>query len=324
MRYVERGKEAAPAALAALDRHGEAEIERARRHQLDPDPEKGSFSYTRYRDKDVKRRLEAIFHGKCAYCETFYGASSPMDVEHFRPKGGVAGEDHPGYWWLAASWSNLFPSCPDCNRRRDQHIVEMHNSLTQLQLQGRNRHLSHAPSGKHDSFPLDQNGVRALLESDDLSAELPLLLDPCTDKPEEHLVFSIDAGKPALVSPRRDRQGRPSQKGLASIHLYGLNRLGLVQDRTRVLRHLDFLGEVLVEIARVIEALRETAELAGISQVRLLAISDQLEVLKDKILLEIKVMTGPKAPYSTMATTWLKAFMRSFEEVQEPLAIAND
>ena len=25
-----------------------------------------------------------------------------------------------GYWWLAAAWKNLLPSCPPCNQRRRQ------------------------------------------------------------------------------------------------------------------------------------------------------------------------------------------------------------
>ena len=98
-----------------------------------------------------------------------------------------------------------------------------------------------------------------MVEGGDLSLELPLLLNPCRDNPEEHLVFSIDAGKPALVSAKTDVTGAASPRGLASIHLFGLNRLSLVQDRTRVLRQMEFLGEVLVEVAGVADELRDIA-----------------------------------------------------------------
>lgn len=51
-----------------------------------------------------------------------------MDVEHYRPKGGYLDPDgtlcQPGYYWLAADWNNLFPSCIDCNREREQIMVK--------------------------------------------------------------------------------------------------------------------------------------------------------------------------------------------------------
>src|SRR5262245_40081226 len=77
--------------------------------------------------------LLKLFNGKCAYCETDIESNQPGDVEHFRPKGRVVDEefepirinhpkwgemDHPGYFWLAYEWDNLFPSCIDCNRYR--------------------------------------------------------------------------------------------------------------------------------------------------------------------------------------------------------------
>lgn len=309
MRRADRGADAPPLALGAVDRNGEAEIDRARQHRQNPAAGKGNFSYSKYRDKEVKRRLESIFFGKCAYCETLYGASGPMDVEHFRPKGGVSGENHPGYWWLASEWTNLLPSCLDCNRKRQQHIVEIGASLTELQLQSRGQRIAHESSGKHDCFPLDQHGIRARSEDDDLLVEMPLLLNPCIDDPSEHLVFSIDPGQPSLVSAKLDAEGRPSKKGLTSIYLYGLNRLGLVQDRTRLLRQLDFLGQVLLEISHTCDELRETANAAELGQRRLLVICDQLEILKDRILLELKAMTAPSAPYSTMAGAWLYSFL---------------
>lgn len=52
-----------------------------------------------------------------------YGGA-PLDVEHFRPKSEIDEVDPatfrpvpgraptaPGYYWLAAAWSNLLPSC---------------------------------------------------------------------------------------------------------------------------------------------------------------------------------------------------------------------
>ena len=43
-------------------------------------------------------------------------------MEHYRPKARVSTEqgDKPGYYWLAARWENLLPSCTDCNSPRKQ------------------------------------------------------------------------------------------------------------------------------------------------------------------------------------------------------------
>lgn len=42
-----------------------------------------------YRHPTVKSALVELFQGKCAYCESLIGAASPIDIEQFRPKGGV-------------------------------------------------------------------------------------------------------------------------------------------------------------------------------------------------------------------------------------------
>src|SRR6266545_3401433 len=47
------------------------------------------YNYQAYRLEGVKKALEGLFHGKCAYCESRYTATQPVDVEHYRPKGEV-------------------------------------------------------------------------------------------------------------------------------------------------------------------------------------------------------------------------------------------
>lgn len=63
---------------------------------------------SRYKYQDVKDALRSLYHGKCAYCETY--DPSPH-VEHYRPKRG-------GYYWLAYSWDNLIISCSQCNTKK--------------------------------------------------------------------------------------------------------------------------------------------------------------------------------------------------------------
>ena len=130
-----------------------------------------------YADGEVRVALERLFSAKCAYCESNLGSTSDWDVEHFRPKGGVAErEDHPGYYWLTYKWENLYPSCQHCNqRRKDQPLWDDPKSL---------------PSGgKVDQFPLGDEETRALQPTDDIHAEDKLLLDPCNDEPEDHLGY---------------------------------------------------------------------------------------------------------------------------------------
>jgi uncharacterized protein (TIGR02646 family) len=63
-----------------------------------------------WRATDVLNALYLASHGKCAYCEADLGAVNIMEVDHFVPKSLVR--------TLAATWSNLLPSCHDCNQHK--------------------------------------------------------------------------------------------------------------------------------------------------------------------------------------------------------------
>ncbi|MCF5396278.1 HNH endonuclease, partial [Pseudomonas syringae] len=78
MRRVERIG-SVPSNLESANKGGKTERDRARDHQLDTNPKKDSFTYVGYKHDDVKRKLAALFHNKCAYCETFFSASAPVD-----------------------------------------------------------------------------------------------------------------------------------------------------------------------------------------------------------------------------------------------------
>ncbi len=130
-----------------------------------------------YAHAEVRKALERLFYDKCAYCESEMTATADWDVEHFRPKGRVAErEDHPGYYWLTYVWENLYPSCQHCNqRRKDRPRWEDARELP--------------ASGKVDQFPLLDESTRAMGLSDDVHAEHTLLVDPCSDDPEEYLGY---------------------------------------------------------------------------------------------------------------------------------------
>jgi uncharacterized protein (TIGR02646 family) len=132
-----------------------------------------------YRHLSVKTALEELFHRKCAYCETPLGEVD-WQVEHFRPKGAVAERlhDHPGYYWLAYEWSNLYPSCAPCNQNRKDAPLWGDPETGEA-------------AGKASQFPVEDEAMRAMSHEDDVSREKPLLLDPCSDEPEEGFRYNL-------------------------------------------------------------------------------------------------------------------------------------
>lgn len=327
MRSVDRSQVTAPGALGAVV-NGRSELEWARDHYRQPyDPKTGNYNFAVYKHDEVKAKLDELFHGKCAYCETPYAATAPVDVEHYRPKGAVEGEsDHLGYWWLAMVWANLLPSCIDCNRRRRQVTPEPDGSLVRLDNAARRFSSSRVMlSGKKDAFPVA--GARALDETSLLESEDPLLLNPCEDNPTDHLVFlaepsdqiglvlpkPLTAGTPAalpvaLPSPAEvaadAARTRVSARGAVSIQVYGLNRLGLVQERTRILRRLDFLEQMAIEIGEIAESLTDIAAPQAERAVR------RLNLLQDQMIREMRRMAEPQEPYSAMVEAWIQGFIQ--------------
>lgn len=196
---------------------GAVELGKARTHFGDATLKGKSFPFAAYKLGPVKTALNDTFRFKCAYCESYFGATQPLDVEHFRPKSGVLVGDElvwGVYYWLAAAWGNLLPSCTDCNRPRKQTLPDG----TELTL------------GKANQFPIASEGKRATKEGDE-KHEKRLLVHPCLDDPAKHFVFEADG----IVSWK-------SKKGEESIRVYALLRRGLVQARsamqTEILTHL--------------------------------------------------------------------------------------
>ncbi|WP_175421746.1 MULTISPECIES: endonuclease [unclassified Bradyrhizobium] len=282
------------------------------------------FPFQAYKAENVKKRLEELFHGKCAYCESRYAFQAPVDVEHYRPKGRVEGEpNHPGYWWLAADWANLLPSCLDCNRRRKQVAPVVSATLTVL--------YEAMQTGKQDSFPV--LGARALHEPDDLVTEQPLLLDPTRDEPDEHLAYWVHGDSSAgLVYPAsvlRATQAAPvlpaadedttavvnhaaaagvSIRGAVSIQVYGLNRLRLVQERARLLQQLRFLESVFLDISEVSRDL--AAVNVTVARPELAGATDRLERLQRRILDQMQSLAAPTSPHSAVARAYLRDFRK--------------
>jgi uncharacterized protein (TIGR02646 family) len=168
-----------------------------------------------YAHDEIRAVLETVFSHKCAYCESEPTATGAWDVEHFRPKGRVdTRPDHPGYYWLAYSWTNLYLSCPHCNqRRKDKPVAGDMRTLP--------------ARGKLDQFPLRDEATRAMQPADVLEAEDRLLLDPCTDNPEEHLAIGVKGKIVAL---------NDSEMGATTVDVCRLDRRRLDLARQKVVK----------------------------------------------------------------------------------------
>lgn len=225
MIFIERGRVAVPAALGPAV--VQAAYERARAHFRDAGRGQERFHFgggteraaatsrrsegevALFEQEDVRAALRELFYGKCAFCESPV-APKEGRVAHFRPlertvaADGSVLESH--YWWLAYEWENLHLSCPAC-----------------LMMKG-------------SRFPI--GGPRATREagSGELAAEMPLLLDPCRDRPEAFLIFQEDG----TVSSDRD-------EGRTTIATFGLNRRALVVDRMAALAAARATWEGMVQ-----------------------------------------------------------------------------
>jgi hypothetical protein len=131
--------------------------------------------------------LKDLYNNKCAYCEKL---CYHPEVEHFRPKGRVIGPNpNPyGYYWLCYEWTNLVPSCHDCNS------VEAKGD--KFPITGV-RCLTHPVNGLPPAFDLAQT----IYTTGSLLAEAPLFIHPeyCIDF-SVHFNFLGD-GRMVGISP---------------------------------------------------------------------------------------------------------------------------
>lgn len=206
-----------------------------------------------YRRATVRKRLVDLFHRKCAYCEHRVLAIAHGDIEHWRPKKAIQLSDGTkrdrGYWWRAADWENLLLSCTLCNQ----------------------------PPGKGIKFPVADEGLRAT-GPDDEAGEEPLLLDPTTDHPENHLEIATDGERRGLVVPLHDG-GSEDRKARSSIDVFRLNRPDLVVERREALSQAVSLVLDVRLALRTIEALPP----GSLRSDQLATLRSKLKDLHDKV-----------------------------------------
>jgi uncharacterized protein (TIGR02646 family) len=164
--------------------------------------------------QEVREPLAKLFHGKCAFCESRPADASAGDVEHLRPRAqaidldGSISPDH--YWWLTFEWSNLYPICASCHRT------------------------------KGTRFPVAKERTKEDAGLEELELEGALLLDPCLDDPQKHLLFWEDG-----------RVTSDTRRGRVTIQVFDLNRSDLINERRECYERLEAeLGLLTREFVR--------------------------------------------------------------------------
>jgi hypothetical protein len=179
-------------------------------------------------------------------------------------------------------------------------------------------------AGKGNLFPLSPDTPRAEFDwtnetLPDLSGEHPLLINPVETDPADHLEFLT--GDLSLVSAKKQPDGTPSPEGVCSIAIYGLNRIELVQARTRLLRDLELLLDAMTKVIVAYQDLENDfidprrARLPSLSGdakakakdeiTKLERIAASLRSVEESILDRFKELGAPTAEYSTLVNAWL-------------------
>jgi hypothetical protein len=181
-----------------------------------------------------KMQLQPGDLAKCNYCESKIEHAATLQVEHYRPKAKVdSGEnDHqvlPGYYWLGLEWTNLLLACPKCNGK-DAKGNKFPIRGVRAQVHNTVQTINAAPTL-----------VRANCYANEhpLALELPILLNPEIDHPEEFLTFDILGN----ISGH----GNDHERGNISRDIYRLNRDELLICRQKVWK--EFRNEINVDIA---------------------------------------------------------------------------
>lgn len=246
--------------------------------------DKKAPAFSVYKDKDLVGALEHVFGKKCAYCESDFGAVTPNDIEHFRPKSAITtregNELKPGYYWLAGDWQNLLISCPDCNRSRTHKVPGQSEGVL---------------LGKGTQYPLTDEATRVRHHDDQIDHEdsARLLLDPCIDNPEDHLEFD-EIGN---IRARR-QNGVTSSRGKVSIDVFALRRKTLVEARMKALFDLKLLIMDMNDLLLQKNRMQETGVAADIQQRN----TDQITRAMDKLAR----MFHSRSEYLAAKRNWIR------------------
>ena len=299
MIFVQRP--AAPPASLDLenpDSAGARELAEARQHYNDTGERPPVSHFEAYARADVKAALTALFHGKCAYCESKVSGSSQTDIEHYRPKGGVEGQpDHQGYWWLAMRWDNLVLSCMHCNQHRRQLILDPEMSEAEIEAAIIANDLE--TTGKKNAFPTE-DGNHVTEPDTGVQGERPLLIDPTVTDPEP-LFDWTSRDERAMIMPRNGDARAETTKDVL-----GLNRRWLCEQRMTVLADLALSMESL----RAMVAEIGNAATDGEARIAQMAASQHLRAIARKC--------GAREPHAAIARKFLAQARNVLADATQP------
>jgi len=173
---------------------------------------------TQHYSVPIKEELKTLYSNKCAFCEvklTDFDADNKFTVEHFRPK--------EFYYWLAYEWSNLLPTCPKCNRLKNDEFPIINDEK---------RIKSHPEfNGKLDK-------TKCKITASELVDEEAYIINPEIDNPDLFLDFKIENNKKGIEIYGIDVKNR----GEKTIDVCNLNRVDLLKDRQ------EFVIDSIIEL----------------------------------------------------------------------------
>lgn len=192
--------------------------------------DKSFYKSEHYGHDNVRDALNAIYHGKCAYCETKIEPVATAPIDHYRPVNTYEGQypngqrqDHEGYYWLGYEWTNLVLSCPACNGTKS----------SKFHLRNPAARVTHAP----DLIVNLPNYPEHSVNSVSLLIEDPLLINPERVDPDEHLTVNYYG----LLEPINN-----SPYGQATIEICDLNWDPLYACRLKVMA--DIIDKINTEL----------------------------------------------------------------------------
>lgn len=218
----------------------------------------------------LRQTFDEYSYGKCWYVEC-KNPGTDDDIDHFRPKLGVTeAPDHPGYYWLAFDWRNMRLSCHRANRpRTNPETAET--------------------GGKAGHFPLIDPATRANSPGDDLSRELPALLDPTN--PADPVLLSFKPNGEVDLSPEHKGNSIAEAKFEAS----------------RICLHLNWpkFRDARVMLYNQVERIVDRGEREAPQDFG--GVHAANDAFKDAIR-DLRTIMSPRAEYSAAARVYVESF----------------
>lgn len=193
-----------------------------------------------------KKYLAKMSYGKCWYSES-HDPQSFFDVDHFRPKGEAqrvdGGLKDGGYPWLAFDWDNFRYSAGRSNRLSTDEDTDL-------------------TVGKGSWFPLCPGSPVADWGNRDTISERPILLDPTNP----HDMRLLLVGALGSIEPSATCVGTNRERVAKSAMYYGLNLPLLTEARSKVMREIQEMVEILLQTVAAADAVPLAADLLPVPQ----------------------------------------------------------